>query len=149
MINAIRAEREQPRQSQVAVLDYTSLDGGCNHGTTESLSDEEPELQWRIAMFKGKIEGGKKGFFESFDDRAVDVPLRKEIELEDDEDKIGEEKQFRKGLGKRMDDVTTREVSITVAYGLAPSIGAVGPPPPSIEGAMVAGQALDFMSLLQ
>jgi len=42
-------------------------------------------------MFKGKIEGGKKGAFKSFDDRAVDVLLRKETELEDDEDKIGEE----------------------------------------------------------
>lgn len=111
--NAIRAYREQLRQSQGAALDYTLLEGGCNHGTAEGLSDEELEFQRQIAMFREKTEGGKKGVFESFDDGAVDVLLRKETELEDDEDEIGEEKQFRKGLGKRINDGTTREVSIT------------------------------------
>lgn len=65
-INAIRVEREQLRQSWAAALDYTLLDGGCNHGTAEGLSDEELEFQGRIAMFKGKIEGRKKGVFREF-----------------------------------------------------------------------------------
>lgn len=176
MINAIRAKRERLRKSRAAAPDYISLDGGSNHGAAEGLSDEEPEFQGRIAMFGEKIEGGKKGVFESFDDKAVDAPLRKGTELEDDEDeeeKIWEEEQFRKGLGKRMDDGTTRGVTSTsnisavpvvpnvqqpqkyaytasaAGYGPAPSIGAAAPPPPSIGGAMVAGQGLDVMSIPQ
>ncbi|KAF8033123.1 hypothetical protein BT93_D1885 [Corymbia citriodora subsp. variegata] len=175
MINAIRAKRERLRQSRPAAPDYISLDGGSNHGAAEGLSDEEPEFQGRIAMFGEKIEGGKKGVFESFDDRAVDAPLRKGTELQDDEDeeeKIWEEEQFRKGLGKRMDDGTTRGVTSAsnistvpvvpnvqqpqkyaytapVGYGPAPSIGAAAPPPPSIGGAMIAGQGLDVVSIPQ
>ncbi|KAI6676995.1 hypothetical protein NL676_037791 [Syzygium grande] len=176
MINAIRAKRERLRQSRAAAPDYISLDGGSNHGAAEGLSDEEPEFQGRIAMFGEKIEGGKKGVFESFNDRAVDAPLRKETELEDDEDeeeKIWEEEQFRKGLGKRMDDGTTRGVTSNsnistvpvvhnvqqpqkyvytvpaAGYGPAPSIGEAAPPPPSIGGAMVTGQGLDVMSIPQ
>ncbi|KAI3433251.1 GCFC domain-containing protein [Psidium guajava] len=177
MINAIRAKRERLRQSRAAAPDYISLDGGSNHGAAEGLSDEEPEFQGRIAMFGEKIDGGKKGVFESFDDRAVEAPLRKETELEydeDEEEKIWEEEQFRKGLGKRMDDGTARGVTSTssistvpvvhnaqqpqkyayttpaAGYGPAPSIGAAGPPPTtSIGGAMVAGQTSDVISIPQ
>ncbi|KAI6704565.1 hypothetical protein NL676_007527 [Syzygium grande] len=85
-MNAIRAKKEWLRQSQAAALDYILLDVGSNHGVAEGLSDEDPEFQGRIGIFREKIEGAKKGVFESFDDRLADAPLRKETEFEDDED---------------------------------------------------------------
>ncbi|XP_024988150.1 transcriptional repressor ILP1 [Cynara cardunculus var. scolymus] len=113
MIDAIRAKRERLRQSRAAAPDYISLDGGSNHGEAEGLSDEEPEFQGRIALI-GERSQGKKGVFE---DVLVDVSkttVRKESEViasddgvedeEDEEDKMWEEEQFRKGLGKRMDE---------------------------------------------
>ncbi|CAI9278140.1 unnamed protein product [Lactuca saligna] len=109
MIDAIRAKRERLRQSRAAAPDYIALDGGSNHGEAEGLSDEEPEFQGRIALIGEKSEA-KKGVFE---DVVVDV--RKEnsegdgsdegvVDEEDEEDKMWEEEQFRKGLGKRMDE---------------------------------------------
>ncbi|EXB53993.1 GC-rich sequence DNA-binding factor 1 [Morus notabilis] len=114
-INAIRAKRERLRQSRAAAPDFIALDAGSNHGEAEGLSDEEPENQTRIAMFGEKAEGPKKGVFEDdIDDRGIELGLlrRKQGVLEenheddeDEEDKIWEEEQFRKGLGKtRIDD---------------------------------------------
>lgn len=121
MIDAIRAKRERLRQSRAAAPDFIALDGGSNHGEAEGLSDEEPEFQGRIALIGEKTEA-KKGVFE---DILVDVSkttVRKENEVnasddgvedeEDEEDKMWEEEQFRKGLGKRMDEgVVVRGVS--------------------------------------
>lgn len=116
-INAIRAKRERLRQAGAAASDYISLDGGSNHGEAEGLSDEEPEFQGRIAMLGAKTDSRKKGVFEE----AIDGGLKKETEIndgeiddEDEEDKIWEEEQFRKGLGKRMDDGSSRVVTTTV-----------------------------------
>ncbi|KAJ0634207.1 putative intron Large complex component GCFC2 [Helianthus annuus] len=121
MIDAIRAKRERLRQSRAAAPDFIALDGGSNHGEAEGLSDEEPEFQGRIALIGEKNEI-KKGVFE---DVVVDVSkltVRKETEAglsdnsgvdeEDDEDKMWEEEQVRKGLGKRIDEgVVGRGVS--------------------------------------
>ncbi|KAI4357865.1 hypothetical protein L6164_001787 [Bauhinia variegata] len=110
-INAIRAKRERMRQARPAAQDYISLDGGSNHGAAEGLSDEEPEMQGRIAMLGEKMEGGKKGVFEDVDDRTMDVSLKDrgaDYADDDEEEKLWEEEQFRKGLGKRMDDGSTR-----------------------------------------
>ncbi|KAM0961414.1 hypothetical protein ACFX15_020247 [Malus domestica] len=109
-IDAIRAKRERLRKSRAAAPDFISLDSGSNHGAAEGLSDEEPEFRGRIAMFGDKMDGSKKGVFEDVDDGVVDAGLRQESvdqdeeEDEDEEDKIWEEEQFRKGLGKRVDD---------------------------------------------
>ncbi|XP_062158277.1 transcriptional repressor ILP1 isoform X2 [Alnus glutinosa] len=164
-IEAIRAKRERLRQSRAAAPDYISLDGGSNHGEAEGLSDEEPEFRGRIAMFgeKKKTEPAetkktKKGVFEDDDGdgREVSVHFAKDSENgeedEDEEEKIWEEEQFRKGLGKRMDDGTSRVVvtaTVPVVHSLqqhksvypatVPSAVVVA----SIGGAIGASQGLD------
>ncbi|KAF2302340.1 hypothetical protein GH714_034150 [Hevea brasiliensis] len=145
-IKKIRAKRERMRQSRAAAPDYISLDGGSNHGAVEGLSDEEPEFRTRIAMI------GKKETSSSITDGTGGV------DDEDEEDKMWEEEQFRKGLGKRMDDgsgtnrvftsVTSsvvqnqqpqQQLQRPVMYGSVPSIG----------GASVASQGLDALSIPQ
>ncbi|KAL1568479.1 transcriptional repressor ILP1-like [Salvia divinorum] len=106
-IEAIRAKRERLRQARAAAPDYIALDGGSNHGEAEGLSDEEPEFQGRIGFFGDKIGGGdKKGVFEDFEERPVPKERGMEVvsDEEDEEDKMWEEEQVRKGLGKRLDD---------------------------------------------
>ena len=150
-IDAIRAKRERLRKSRAAAPDFISLDSGSNHGAAEGLSDEEPEFRGRIAMFGDKIDGSKKGVFEDVDDRAVDAGLRQESvedgDEEDEEEKIWEEEQFRKGLGKRVDDgaVSTSAPAVpsvpqpkatysaVTGYSLAQSV----PVGPSIGGSNV------------
>ncbi|KAM0983644.1 hypothetical protein ACFX2C_011164 [Malus domestica] len=160
-IDAIRAKRERLRKSRAAAPDFISLDSGSNHGAAEGLSDEEPEFRGRIAMFGDKMDGSKKGVFEDVDDRAVDVGLRQESvedgDEEDEEEKIWEEEQFRKGLGKRVDDgaVSTSAPAVpsvpqpkatysaVTGYSLAQSV----PVGPSIGGAIGASQGSNVMSI--
>lgn len=163
-INAIRAKRERLRQSRAAAPDYISLDGGSNHGAAEGLSDEEPEFQGRIAMFGEKPESGKKGVFEDVDERGMEGGFKKDAHDSDDEEeeKIWEEEQFRKGLGKRMDDGSSRVVSSSVpvvqkvqqqkfmyssvtAYTSVPGVSA----PLNIGGAVGPLPGFDAMSLSQ
>ncbi|KAJ7954054.1 GC-rich sequence DNA-binding factor 1 [Quillaja saponaria] len=163
-INAIRAKRERLRQARAAAPDYISLDAGSNHGAADGLSDEEPEFRGRIAMFGEKVESGKKGVFEDIDERTMDIGLRKDTAADDDdeEEKIWEEEQFRKGLGKRMDDGSTRVGSsdapvvqvvqqqkfihpASTVYSSLPS-AAVGA---SIGGVVPASQGLDVMPISQ
>ncbi|KAI3908238.1 hypothetical protein MKX01_027260 [Papaver californicum] len=120
-INAIRAKRERLRQSRAPAPDYISLDAGSNHGEAEGISDEEPEFQTRIALFGDKSDVGvKKGVFEDGGKliKAVPIDLRNGGELveevvddeEDEDDKIWEEEQCRKGRG-----VSNRVVPVVVA----------------------------------
>ncbi|XP_020219031.1 transcriptional repressor ILP1 [Cajanus cajan] len=165
-IKAIRAKRERLRLARPAAADYISLDGGSNHGAAEGLSDEEPEFRGRIAMFGEKGDGGRKGVFEEGGERRMDVRLRGEEEEEDDEEeKMWEEEQFRKGLGKRMDEGSGR-VDVPVVQGaqqhkfVVPSAASVygGVPSaaagaasvsPSIGGAIDSMPALDVMPISQ
>ncbi|XP_073301377.1 transcriptional repressor ILP1-like [Primulina huaijiensis] len=105
-IEAIRAKRERLRKAKAATPDYIALDGGSNHGAADGLSDEEPEFKGRIGFFGEEVGGDKKGVFEDFEDRAM--PKYRVVERisdeEDEEDKMWEEEQVRKGLGKRLDD---------------------------------------------
>lgn len=163
-INEIRARRERLRKSGAAAPDFISLDGGSNHGAAEGLSDEEPEFRGRIAMFGEKTESTKKGVFEDVDGRGLYGGLRKDDELEDEdeEDKIWEEEQVRKGLGKRMDDGSSRVVSSNAPmlhtvqqqkyvypsaamYSSVPTASSA----PSIGGVYGATQGLDVMSISQ
>lgn len=164
MINAIRAKRERMRQSRAAAPDFISLDGGSNHGEAEGLSDEEPEFRTRIAMLGEKVDGNRKGVFEDVDEGAMEVGARKDgiEDDEDEEDKIWEEEQFRKGLGKRVDDGSVRVVSTgapvvqsvpqqnfiyptTAGYSSAQSVAVS----PSIGGAISASHGLGVMSISQ
>lgn len=107
-INLIRAKRERLRKSRAAVgPDYISLDGGS--GLRGGESDDEGEFQGRVALLGEKTDDASKGVFESIDGRAVEAEVRVdsgfggEDDDEDAEEKIWEEEQFRKGLGKRVD----------------------------------------------
>ncbi|KAL0014201.1 hypothetical protein SO802_001270 [Lithocarpus litseifolius] len=75
-IDAIRAKRERLRQG------YISLDGDSNHGEADGLRDEKMETATT-----------RKGVFEDAEDE------RDSVEDEDEEEKIWEEEQFRKGVG--------------------------------------------------
>lgn len=164
-IEAIRKKRERLRKSKPAAQDFIALDSGSNHGAAEGLSDEEPEFRNRIAMFGEKMEGTKKGVFEDVDDGEVDGGLRQESVVhdddEDEEEKIWEEEQVRKGLGKRVDDgsgiigVTAAvprvhsvpqpkpTYSAMAGYSLAQTLPGV----PSIGGAVAASQGSNAMSI--
>ena len=169
-IRAIRAKRERLRLARPAAPDYISLDGGSNHGAAEGLSDEEPEFRGRIAMFGEKVDGGKKGVFEEVEERRVDLRFKggEEEVLDDDDDeeeKMWEEEQFRKGLGKRMDEGSAR-VDVAAAavqgaqlqhnfvvpsaakvYGAVPS--AAASVSPSIGGAIESLPVLDVVPISQ
>ncbi|XP_027153139.1 transcriptional repressor ILP1 [Coffea eugenioides] len=121
-IDAIRAKRERLRQAGPAAQDYISLDGGSNHGEAEGLSDEEPEFRGRIGFFGAKIDGGKKGVFEDFEERVTakdSAVLNSDDEDEEELEKLWEEEQARKGLGlgKRLDDGVSVGVSSSTAGG--------------------------------
>ncbi|KAL3829857.1 hypothetical protein ACJIZ3_018659 [Penstemon smallii] len=172
-IEAIRAKRERLRQAKAAAPDFISLDQGSNHGAAEGLSDEEPEFQGRIGLFGEKVGShDKKGVFEEFEARAMerDRGVESGNEDEDEEDKMWEEEQVRKGLGKRLDDgVGTHGVSISVSGGNSvrqsgpmPSFGYSGAAPsgvyPSVQefgGSSSIGGAVgglfggDVMSIAQ
>ncbi|KAJ8759323.1 hypothetical protein K2173_006843 [Erythroxylum novogranatense] len=136
-IKKIRAKRERMRQSRGAAPDYISLDTGINHhgSDAEGLSDEEPEFRTRVAMIghvKKKESGGSTpGVFEDMvvDDDDVNAKAANvkegafDDQEEDEEDKIWEEEQFRKGLGKRMDDAsgTNRVLSSAATTTTTPS----------------------------
>jgi GC-rich sequence DNA-binding factor len=77
------------QKSRTAALDYISLDGGSNHGEAKGLSDEEPEFQGRITMFREKkktestdTKKTKNGMFEDDDgdERAMSVHFAKDSE---------------------------------------------------------------------
>lgn len=117
-IEAIRAKRERLRQARAAAPDYIALDGGSNHGAAEGLSDEEPEFQGRIGFLGEKVDSGKKGVFEDFEQRVIEKDAGVESgDDEDDEDKMWEEEQVRKGLGKRLDEASSRGVSSNNGVG--------------------------------
>lgn len=161
MINAIRAKRERLRKSRAAAPDYISLDGGSNHGAAEGLSDEEPEFQTRIAML-GEVGSAKKGVFEDVDERAVRAGQLTVEDDEDEEERKWEEEQFRKGLGKRMDE-GTGAVSRTVitAQSAQPqsymyttpasysSVASIVTGPPSIGGVIGGLPMGEAMSISQ
>ncbi|XP_039139753.1 transcriptional repressor ILP1 [Dioscorea cayenensis subsp. rotundata] len=134
-IDAIRAKRERLRQSRGPLPDFISLDGGGVVGSRPpdggSSDDEESDFRGRISLFADNKDGGtKKGVFEDIDERMVvsepmasdrgyrDVVNDKEDD-EDEEERRWEEEQFRKGLGKRIDEATGHLVSNSVLPGPA------------------------------
>lgn len=108
-INAIRAKRERLRKSRAVAPDFISLDGGSNHGAAEGLSDDEPEFRGRIALLGSKSDILKKGVFDNVEEIEMGVDSTPSVKFqmeddEDEEDKIWQEEQYRKALGKRIDD---------------------------------------------
>lgn len=174
-IEAIRAKREKLRLARAAAPDYIALDGGSNHGAAEGLSDEEPEFQGRIGFFGEKIDKGKKGVFEDFEQKITEKNGRVESGDDDDEeDKMWEEEQVRKGLGKRLDDASSIGVSTSSIGGSGSGVvqsvhqpkvwdstaglsstysskqtSASGSSAPSIGGAVGGGPGFDAVSISQ
>ncbi|KHG25620.1 GC-rich sequence DNA-binding factor 1 [Gossypium arboreum] len=174
-IEAIKAKKDRARKSFARpASDYISLDSGSNRGgIEEEFSDEEE------AEFRGRLlgESGKKGVFEVVEERAIGVVSRKDEihdeDNDDEEEKLWEEEQFRKGLGKRLDDASNGVVisSNTTAgvamihnmpqqhqkrfgYSTIASYGSMMPsvpptPSSSIVGAAGASQGLDVASISQ
>ncbi|KAG6475091.1 transcriptional repressor ILP1-like [Zingiber officinale] len=129
-IKAIRAKRQQLQQPRQPAPDFISLDGGMpsSRPSADGSSDEEDtDFQERISLFGIKADDKlKKGVFESIDqrltitdERKMDGGFRKgDINIDDDEDeeeRKWEEEQFRKGLGKRIDDTSSQRVNYSVA----------------------------------
>ncbi|KAG0457601.1 hypothetical protein HPP92_022758 [Vanilla planifolia] len=111
-INAIRAKRERLRQSRGPAPDYISLDSGGVLASRSlgggSSDDEDNDFQGRIALFGDKKDTkAKKGVFEEVDER-LNVVEEKILDDEDEEERRWEEEQFRKGLGKRIDDASNQ-----------------------------------------
>ncbi|ESQ40809.1 hypothetical protein EUTSA_v10012615mg [Eutrema salsugineum] len=107
-IEAILATKRQSRTAPAP--DFISLDGStANHSAVEGISDEE-------ADFHGSLIGARqhKGNGKSVLDFGDEKPTVKEsttssyYEDEDEEDKLWEEEQFKKGIGKRMDEGSNR-----------------------------------------
>ncbi|KAL8052809.1 hypothetical protein ABFX02_05G029000 [Erythranthe guttata] len=150
MIDAIKAKRERLRQAKPAAPDYIALDGGSNHGEAEGLSDEEPEFQGRIGFFGEKIGGrdSKKGVFEDFEERAMSKErgIETDDDEEDEEDKMWEEEQVRKGLGKRLDDGVG---SVNSNVSGVNSISVMHPPSKNVGGAGVDIFGIDDISISQ
>ncbi|KAA3479237.1 PAX3 and PAX7-binding protein 1 [Gossypium australe] len=174
-IEAIKAKKDRARKSFARPApDYISLDSGSNRGgIEEEFSDEEE------AEFRGRLlgESGKKGVFEVVEERAIGVVSRKDEihdeDNDDEEEKLWEEEQFRKGLGKRLDDAsngvvissnTTAGVAMVhnmpqqhqkrFGYSTMASYGSMMPsvppaPSSSIVGAAGASQGLDVASISQ
>ncbi|KAG8481815.1 hypothetical protein CXB51_026403 [Gossypium anomalum] len=174
-IEAIKAKKDRARKSFARPApDYISLDSGSNRGgIEEEFSDEEE------ADFRGRLlgESGKKGVFEVVEERAIGVVSRKDEihdeDNDDEEEKLWEEEQFRKGLGKRLDDAsngvvissnTTAGVAMVhnmpqqhqkrFGYSTMASYGSMMPsvppaPSSSIVGAAGASQGLDVASISQ
>ncbi|KAG1362742.1 transcriptional repressor ILP1 [Cocos nucifera] len=119
MIDAIRAKRAQLQQPRRPAPDYISLDGGMigSHPSVGGSSDEEDnDFQGRVALFGGKMDGRpNKGVFESVEGRVaaaearvVDGGSREVADDEDEEERKWEEEQFRKGIGRRIDEASTQ-----------------------------------------
>lgn len=145
-IDAIKAKRERLRKSRIGPMpDYISLEDGNNHRSDlkEELSDEE-------LGFTGKLfgEGGKRGVFEVVEDKSIDSVSRKDtVEAVDDEhdeeDKLWEEEQCKKGLGKRVDDASiTSSVGTSGIQNMQPQQQQRRPVSPTIGG--VIGNAMSI-----
>ncbi|KAF0906210.1 hypothetical protein E2562_009227 [Oryza meyeriana var. granulata] len=124
-IEAIRAKRQQLQQPRHAAPDYISLDGGgvlsSRDAAAGSSDEEDDETRGRIAMYAEKSDSQRstKGVFGAINNRGPAASLGvindgfREVEDdkdddEDEEERKWEEEQFRKGLGRRVDDASAQ-----------------------------------------
>ncbi|CAI0415215.1 unnamed protein product [Linum tenue] len=173
-IRKIKAEREKKRQSRASAPDFIPLNGPSNDAQGSSDDDDELELRTRVALV-GKKEAHTHGVFEDVEHLppAAAVSARYKNVVEDvaneggddeDEDKIWEEEQLGKALGKRMDDASASATTRVVAGGISSHNTAtmMMPPPPlpqqqhrvssaylDIGGGFGASQGLDNLTIPQ
>uniref|UniRef100_J3LUW4 GCF C-terminal domain-containing protein n=1 Tax=Oryza brachyantha TaxID=4533 RepID=J3LUW4_ORYBR len=127
-IEAIRAKRQQLHQPRHPFPDYISLDGGgvlsSRDAAAGSSDEEDDETRGRIAMYAEKSDSQRstKGVFAAINNRGPAASLGvindsfREVEDdkdddEDEEERRWEEEQFRKGLGRRVDDASAQRAA--------------------------------------
>ncbi|TVU44212.1 hypothetical protein EJB05_03648, partial [Eragrostis curvula] len=176
-IEAIRAKRQQRQQPRHAAPDYISLDGGgvlsSRDAVGGSSDEEDDELSGRIAMFTDKSSDklrstgvfgginnrGPAASLGAFNDGIREVEDDKDDDDEDEEERKWEEEQFRKGLGRRVDDGSSQRsangapasaqaqvqpTGYTAGPHYQPSLGGIVP------GASVfASGSAEFLSIAQ
>ncbi|KAL1196337.1 Transcriptional repressor ILP1 [Cardamine amara subsp. amara] len=108
----IRAKNERMRQSQsrsAPAPDFISLDGStANHSAVEGLSDDDGDFQGGLYGVR-TYKADKKGVFDFVDEN----PTAKETTTSSfyDDEKLWEEEQLKKAIGKRMDEGSHRTLS--------------------------------------
>ncbi|KAF3331262.1 PAX3- and PAX7-binding protein 1 [Carex littledalei] len=161
-IDKIRAKRQQLQQPRHAAPDFISLDGGgvissrLSAGTGGSSDEEEDaDLEGRIALLGDKPgQSVNKGIFEGSKDSSMSMNTAKfkdlelpEEEEEEEEERRWEEEQFRKGLGRRLDDSAA-----PAAVGLTPNSAPSSVLAPQIQPqqtSIFVSQSAEAMSLSQ
>ncbi|CAD6335138.1 unnamed protein product [Miscanthus lutarioriparius] len=177
-IEAIRAKRQQRQQPRHAAPDYISLDGGgvlsSRGGGGESSDEDDNETRDRIAMYTDKPSDGLRSTKSVFggisnrgpatglgglsdDSRKVDDG--RDDDDDDEEERRWEEEQFRKGLGRRMDDASTQRSANGVPAAMQVQPQPFGYPvgshyQPSLSGVVPAASVFasgiaEFLSIAQ
>lgn len=177
-IEAIRAKRQQRQQPRHAAPDYISLDAGgvlsSRNAAGESSDEDDNEITDRIAMYTDKPGDGPrstKGVFSGISNRGPATSLgafsdgsrKVEDDRDDDDDeeeeRKWEEEQFRKGLGRRMDDASTQRSANGVPAAMQVQPQPFGYPvsshyQPSLSGVVPAASVFasgtaEFLSIAQ
>nr|VDD34262.1 unnamed protein product [Brassica oleracea] len=102
-----RAKREKARQPRsTPAPDFISLDcSTANRSAAEVVSDEDGDFQGGFVV---SHKGNGKAVFTANESTTESLY---EDEDEDEEEKLWEEEQFKKGIGKRMDEGSNRIAS--------------------------------------
>jgi GC-rich sequence DNA-binding factor len=161
-IDKIRAKRQQLQQPRHAAPDFISLDGGgvissrLSAGTGGSSDEEEDaELKGRIALLGDRPgQSANKGIFEGSKDSSMsmnsakfkDLELHEEVE-DEEEERRWEEEQFRKALGRRLDDSTAPAAGGIISNGMPSSVFASQIQPQ--QTSIFVSQSAEAMSLAQ
>lgn len=100
-----RAKREKMRQPRsTPAPDFISLDcSAANRSAAEVVSDEDADFQGGFVV---SHKGNEKAVFTANESTTDSL-----YEGEDEEEKLWEEEQFKKGFGKRMDEGSNRIAS--------------------------------------
>ncbi|KAJ1697646.1 hypothetical protein LUZ63_006158 [Rhynchospora breviuscula] len=160
-IEKIRAKRQQLQQPRHAAPDFISLDGGGvissrqSAGTGGSSDEEEDaELNGRIALLGDKPgRAVNKGIFEGTKDNNMSMNNVKFKDLElheeedDEEERRWEEEQFRKGLGRRLDNSATPATGGFMPNGAQSSVFASQIQPQ--QSSVSVSRSAEVMSLAQ
>ncbi|CAH2073509.1 unnamed protein product [Thlaspi arvense] len=109
----IRANKEKMRQPRSAPApDFISLDGSAAyHSAVEGVSDEDADFQGSFVTHKSNGKAVFNFVDETPTAKESTTTSLYEYEDEDEEEKLWEEEQFKKGIGKRIDEGSHRTVS--------------------------------------
>ncbi|CAH8392261.1 unnamed protein product [Eruca vesicaria subsp. sativa] len=144
-----RAKREKMRQPRsTPALDFISLDcSTTNRSAVEVVSDEGTDFQGGFINALPHKGNGKAVF------TANESTISSLSEDEDEEEKLWEEEQLKKGIGKRIDEGTNRSASSNVPLHLQqqPQMYAyhAGVPPSSVPPTIGPASSVDTLPMSQ